>query len=159
MLSPNLDLKLLNHNVFRVNNRNFMTELKMKLPDKLFVKAYEVCKKQSILIDDLIGVSLYLSHTLMFILLCVIIGTINNPLSAQIVTAAFTVKNKPTGIAINSGTNLIYFLSRHNENITVVNGATNQAITTIEVDGAPISIQLTRLQILFMWEISTVTIV
>lgn len=35
-----------------------MTELKIKLPDKLLMKTYEVCKQQNIPIDELIAASL-----------------------------------------------------------------------------------------------------
>ncbi len=74
---------------------------------------------------------------LIFALLFVIIGVVNNHVSAQTVTATFEAENKPTRIAVNPETNLIYLVNREADNVSVVDGLTNQVVANVKVGGKP----------------------
>ncbi len=74
---------------------------------------------------------------LICVLLFAIIGVIDTPLSAQTVTATFETENKPTRIAVNPETNLIYLVNREADNVSVVDGATNQVVANVKVGSKP----------------------
>ncbi len=74
---------------------------------------------------------------LISVLIFAIIGAIGCPISAQTVTSTFEVTNKPTEIAVNHETNLIYLVNMDADNVSVVDGAANQLVANVKVGSKP----------------------
>src|SRR3990172_4946493 len=71
------------------------------------------------------------------VFLCATVTVGSRPLHGQTVVATVPVGSRPLGVCVNPSTNHVYVVNAGNDNVSVIDGATNKVIATVPTGFTP----------------------
>ena len=74
---------------------------------------------------------------LILVFLCATVTVGSRPLHGQTVVATVPVGSRPLGVCVNPSTNHVYVVNAGNDNVSVIDGATNKVIATVPTGFTP----------------------